>query len=212
MKTAQKLCLIALAVAILPACSTWEWTSERSYLTDGNYSLSNPYPWDLSTTPYDPRPRGIYRHIPTQPGYHFTDASNPTSHKSRDKGWIHKQAPGHYTIMMGEGKSPAEVAKLLHKSPKKNRAAQYKFHHGGNKASSGVWGSYNSPEAAQRAMSSLPEHVRKSAKVKKWGYVQQQAQKSGRSTMPSRPVPLTNDAAPSHTPIDAPKVKLQYDE
>lgn len=116
-----------------------------------------------------------YRPIKEERGYHLSQGSSPTSHKKRDRGWIHSQNQNHYTIEIDTNEKASHVAKKLYQSPKSQRSAQFKHKVNGKKVYTGVHGSFATREEAEAAMKNLPGEVRGTAKVRTWGGVQYEA-------------------------------------
>ncbi|WP_412753999.1 SPOR domain-containing protein [Legionella londiniensis] len=108
--------------------------------------------------------------------YHVGSYHSPTSHKDRDRRWVDQQNPGGYTIELAHGEKASQVAGVLYKAPKKDRMAQIKYHQDGKTYYKGLYGSYSSYEAAQQALSSLPENIRQGARITSWGSVQGKVQ------------------------------------
>lgn len=104
--------------------------------------------------------------------YHVGSEQSPTSFKVREKSWANRQNPQNYTIQLDESEKASEVAKTLQKAPKDARRAEIKYDKGGEKHYRGVYGTYGSYEAAQKAMQSLPDDLKQNASVKSWGSVQ----------------------------------------
>lgn len=122
---------------------------------------------EVSTSPiYQPR----YQKIPSQQKtYQFSKRSGPRSHKDRDAEWVTSQPGSNYTIEVGSGENAANVARLLHKSPKSQRRAQVRLQNSDNYT--GLIGSYSSEAEAQKALSELPDEVKSKAKVNRWNNV-----------------------------------------
>jgi septal ring-binding cell division protein DamX len=104
--------------------------------------------------------------------YHVGAYQAPESFKDRDKTWINSQNSQGYTIEVANGDKPAEVASVLQKTPKNERMAEVKYKHDGKDYYKGIYGTYPSYEAAQQALSTLPEDIRQNAGIKTWGSVQ----------------------------------------
>ncbi len=104
--------------------------------------------------------------------YHVGAERSPTLPKDVDKSWVSSQNPQGYTIEVAEGEKAAQVAGVLQKAPKNERMAEVKSQQGGKTYYKGLYGSYDSQEAAQQALSALPDDLKQSAGVKTWGSVQ----------------------------------------
>lgn len=104
--------------------------------------------------------------------YHVGAYHSPASFKDRDRDWVASQNPRNYTIEIADGDKAAQVAQKLYKAPKTDRTGQVQYERNGKSYYKGVYGSYDSPEAAQKALDSLPPELKQSAGVKTWGSVQ----------------------------------------
>ncbi|MDI9817573.1 MULTISPECIES: SPOR domain-containing protein [unclassified Legionella] len=171
-----KILTAIMAVAGLSACSSIHKSSYTTY-TDYN-SGYQPY---LYTTNYyqDYDGRVDYsdqamprREVKVPDSYHVGSAHSPTSHKDRDRGWVRSQNPQGYTIEIAESEKASQVAGRLYKIPKNDRTAQIKYHRGDKSYYKGLYGSYNSYEEAQKALSNLPQDIRQGAGIKNWGSIQ----------------------------------------
>ena len=78
-----------------------------------------------------------------------------------------------YTIELADGDKASEVANTLYKAPKNDRMAEIKYQKDGKTYYKGVYGSYPSLEAAQQALTTLPDEIKQKAGVQTWGSVQQ---------------------------------------
>jgi SPOR domain len=129
------------------------------------------------------------------PSYHFANGGKPVNHKERDVNWIRSQSPEGYTIELASDKKPASVAKTIHKSPKDARRAQFRTYENGEATHRGVYGSYQSREAAQKALKKLPANVRGQAQVKQWqnlqGGLKQKSSTNGGGSGYQAPEPST---------------------
>jgi len=104
--------------------------------------------------------------------YHVGAYHSPVSFKDRDRNWVRNQNPQGYTIEIANGDKASQVAKKLYKAPKGDRRAQVKYLQHGKAYYKGLYGSYSSPQAAQKALESLPDDLKQGAGVKSWGNVQ----------------------------------------
>lgn len=104
--------------------------------------------------------------------YHVGEYHAPVSFKDRDKQWVNSQNPQKYTIELADDEKAAAVAKKLYQAPKSDRSAQVQYQKNGKSYYKGVYGSYDSPEAAQKALDGLPTDIKQGAGVKNWGSVQ----------------------------------------
>ena len=195
MKLSRSLTLgavVAASILVSSCASTYDSYSNggRSYWWYDNSSYGSGY--NNANHGDNARYRGgppVYRPVRVKPGYHFTssDGNTPVSHKRRDSNWIQQQNPQAYTIEVGRGQGAAQVAKALYQAPKTERSAQMKYQSGDGQKSTGVYGTYNSREEAEAALSKLPSGVRGQAKVSKWKEVQTLTPSS--SSNSSRPAP-----------------------
>ena len=131
------------------------YDSYNSQYENGQYPNSTP-----------PSPSGT---VVVPESYHVGATGRPTSAKDMDKNWIKKQNPSSYTIELANDSKPARVAGVLYKAPKNERSAEVRTNSGGY---TGVYGTYPTYEAAMQKLNSLPEDVKKDAKIKSWGSVQ----------------------------------------
>lgn len=113
-----------------------------------------------------------YKAVDVPNSYHVNSYQTPVSFKDRDKDWVTKQNPQGYTIEVADEEKAAQVAQKLFKAPKSDRRAQIKYQRNGKEYYKGVYGSFESQEAAQKALDSLPPDVKQGAGVKQWGAVQ----------------------------------------
>lgn len=104
--------------------------------------------------------------------YHVGAYHSPARAKDRDKHWVSSQNPQGYTIEIADGEKPAEVAKQLYLAPKTDRTAEIKYQRDGKVYYKGLYGSYSSPEEAQKALDSLPMELKQKAGVKNWEVIQ----------------------------------------
>jgi hypothetical protein len=104
--------------------------------------------------------------------YHVGAYHSPARAKDRDRSWVHQQNPGNYTIELGSGEKASAVARKLYKAPKSNRSAQVKVNQNGKTYYKGLYGSYPSYDAAQKALKDLPDDVKQGANIKPFGNVQ----------------------------------------
>lgn len=96
----------------------------------------------------------------------------PGAHKSMDRNWVNSQNPMGYTIELGDDAKAAVVAGKLNQAPKTDRMAQVKYNKNGQSQYMGLYGSYESEEAAKKAYDQLPASVKQGASVKSWSTVQ----------------------------------------
>lgn len=178
MLKASKIIIISLSSLYISACSIDGTTS--NFGNYGPYNFSNsqmiyPDSYDSYNSQYQqgqypegapPRSSGA---VVVPESYHVGVTGRPTSAKDMDKSWIEKQNPSSYTIELANDSKPSRVAGVLYKAPKNERSAEVRTNSGGY---TGVYGSYPTYEAAMQKLNSLPEDVKKDAKIKSWGSVQ----------------------------------------
>lgn len=170
----NKIKLIGIGVCALSLSSCMvnddNYTSYQSYTYDqyqlypqgdyrvGNYGYQNP-----------PRSHGG---VTVPDSYHVGEYHSPVSFKDRDRNWVSSQNPQGYTIEVAEGDKASLVAQKLYKTPKNDRMAQIKYQRNGKAYYKGLYGTYDSPEAAQKALEALPPEIKQGAGIKNWGSVQ----------------------------------------
>lgn len=115
---------------------------------------------------YAPDPKSVADQKPLIPEQ-TTSAAKP-----HDTSWVGKQNPQGYTIEIVNGDNAHDVSTALQKTPKNEPTAQVKYHQDGKAYYKGIYGSYPTYEAAQKALNSLPDDLKQKARVKTWGNVQ----------------------------------------
>ena len=165
---------ITLGVAGLSACSSsfYQHSDLNPYQSSTPGAAVQLYPdgYDNGGA-YAPKEAGKQQ-IVVPETYHVGTTQAPASFKDRDSTWISSQNPQGYTIEVAPGEKAAEVAGTLQKVPKNERMAEVKYQQDGKTYYKGIYGTYPSYEAAQQALSALPEEVKQSAGIKTWGSVQ----------------------------------------
>ncbi len=165
---------IALCALSLTACNNFYHNTTQNVpkSTKNRDSAIQLYPdgYDNGGA-YAPDPNSISSQKPMLPDGTL-DTNTPVSFKQHDRGWVSKQNPQGYTIEISNSDKPADVAGSLQKAPKNEPSAQVKYQHDGKQYYKGVYGSYPTYEAAQRALNALPEDVKQKATVKTWGNIQ----------------------------------------
>lgn len=149
-------------VETYPSYQTSYTYGDRYFYTQGAYRV-NSYDYQAS-------PRA---EVSVPQSYHVSSTHSPISFKDRDKNWVKNQNPQGYTIEVAEDEKASRVAQKLYKIPKNDRMAQIKYQREGKVYYKGIYGTYNSPEAAQKALNELPQEVKQKAGIKKWGSVQE---------------------------------------
>lgn len=104
--------------------------------------------------------------------YYVGPARTPVSFKDKDKQWVSSQNPRAYTVEVADDEKASKVAGKLYQLPKNDRMAQVKYQRDGKGYYKGVYGSYESQEAAQKAIDALPADLKAGAAVKDWESVQ----------------------------------------
>lgn len=167
-------CALGLSGCLMDGSSTWDGTANDGYFTmqsepSNNYEYSEGY-----NRSYD-----SYLSIPdaeTSPGvvvpttYHLNGVTNtPPTAKDEDKNWVNTQNRNGYTIEVSKDAKPAPVAQKLQQLPKNERSVEVRTQSG---SYIGLHGSYQSREAAEEKLNSLPPDVKGAAKVKPWHDIQ----------------------------------------
>ena len=104
--------------------------------------------------------------------YHVGAYHSPTSSKDIDRTWVSNQNPQGYTIEVADDQKASRVAGTLQKTPKNEHTAEVQYQRNGQVSYKGLYGTYPSQEAAEQALSKLPEDVKQNASVKTWSNVQ----------------------------------------
>jgi septal ring-binding cell division protein DamX len=104
--------------------------------------------------------------------YYVAPSRTPVSFKDKDRQWVSSQNPKGYTVEVADDEKASKVAGRLYQLPKNDRMAQIKYQRNGKGYYKGIYGSYESQEAAQKAMDALPADMKVGASVKDWGSVQ----------------------------------------
>ena len=173
MLTKLKIICISLCVVNLSAC-----------MTGGQRSYSSAQSYDYQTSPLYPEGYDntvVYgnTHYPSQQtvivpdSYHVGAFQSPTASKDLDKTWVSSQNPMGYTIQIADDEKAARVAGTLQKAPKNEHMAEVKYQRDGKAYYKGLYGTYPDQDAANKALSALPEDVKQSAAIQTWGSVQQ---------------------------------------
>jgi septal ring-binding cell division protein DamX len=158
------LCAFSLSACMLDGSSGYT----NYYQPSQNTQL---YPDSYETTNYNYNPPIESEHKVVVPEtYHVGAYHSPASPKDMDRNWVNSQSPQGYTIELTNGEKPAQVAGVLSKAPKTERTAEVKYNNGGY---AGLYGTYPTQEAAQQALSALPDDIKKDAGVKSWSNVQE---------------------------------------
>ena len=173
MITKTKLITLTVCLASLSACGTFNnGAYDSTYNSYSSQAGTQLYPEGYENAAAYTNTVPEKKEVVVPESYHVGTYQSPTSFKDRDSSWVSSQNPQGYTIELANGEKPAEVAGVLQKAPKTERMAEVKYQNQGKAYYKGIYGSYPSFDAAQQALNSLPEDIRKSADVKTWGSVQ----------------------------------------
>ncbi len=181
--TTRKIGLLACTLS-LSACGMMKSGDDTSYYSPYSFGQSDhtataplyPDGYDNTSSGNGAYTPGARERVVTVPeSYHVSAESAPASFKDREKTWVGRQNPQNYTIQIDDSEKASEVARTLQKAPKDARRAEVKYNRGGEQYYRGVYGTYSSYEAAQKAMNNLPSDLKQNAKIKTWGSVQSTA-------------------------------------
>lgn len=174
------LCSFGLCALGLTACQTTSSTGQ-TYETSGGYyeTYSNANFMDNATdSPFyedytDARAtEGGGGGVTVPETYHVGAYHSPVASKDRDRSWVAQQNPQEFTVQIADSEKAAQVAGQLVQTPKKEHSAEIQYYRNGNPHYKGLYGSYSSYDAAQKALQSLPENVRKQANIRTWSEIQ----------------------------------------
>lgn len=174
MNNKVKFLIVGLCTVNLSSCMVYEEQAYSPSYQTYTYDSSQLYPpSDYRMNYYGYRYQNQSSQGVTVPdSYHVGEYHSPVSFKDRDKTWVSNQNPQGYTIEVADGDKASQVAQKLYKAPKNDRMAQIKYQRNGKAYYKGLYGTYDSPEAAQKALDALPDEIKQGAGVKKWGSVQ----------------------------------------
>jgi hypothetical protein len=181
-----RLVVIGFCVSTLSACTTMNGNggypgyyagSYNTHTPNYNYEQMQYYQYQQNYQSYNvgndygygESPRG---QVTVPDSYHVGAYHSPTAAKDRDKKWVSSQNPQSYTIEVADDEKPSRVAKKLYQIPKNEPMAEVKYQRDGKAYYKGLYGTYSSPEEAQKALNSLPDDVKQGAGIKSWGHVQ----------------------------------------
>lgn len=162
-----------LGISTITACTSYSTSNYQPYQYSIEYTER--YLTEYQSSPYVPDEYEASKSVAVPESYHIGPNHSPISHQNLDKAWINKQKPEDYTIELADGDKAAEVANTLYKAPKSDRVAEIKYQKDGKTYYKGLYGSYPSLEAAQQALSTLPDEVKQKAGVQTWSSVQRGA-------------------------------------
>lgn len=176
MLTKTKLLGISLCAMNLSACMIDQGQYSNSHYESYNYENTPLYPEgyeNISSVDSDQARPQATSTVVVPESYHVGTYQSPTPPKDLDRAWVNDQNPQMYTIELADDEKPARVAGVLQKAPKNEHMAEIKYQNNGKEYYKGLYGSYPSAEAAQQALSALPQDIKQSAGIKTWGSVQQ---------------------------------------
>ncbi|MCW8407806.1 SPOR domain-containing protein [Legionella sp. PATHC035] len=166
------LALIVICAFAMSSCTKDEYISYPAYsyvdITQRPYNIDS---YNMANYNYGYQQK---QQVNVPNSYHVGELHSPVSFKDRDETWVNSQNPKGYTIELTEGDKASQVAQVLYKAPKKDRMAQVKYERDGKTRYRGVYGTFGTPEEAQKALNSLPPELKSSASVINWSSVQQQ--------------------------------------
>jgi septal ring-binding cell division protein DamX len=162
---------VGICILNLASCVTYEERDTPNYQAYA-YDYAPIYQ-PSSSSPMDYGP--VYTtqtSVSVPDSYHVGEYHSPVSFKDRDRTWVSSQNPQGYTIELADDEKASQVAKKLYQAPKNDRMAQVKYLRDGKSYYKGLYGTYPSAEAAQKALDALPSDVRQDAAIQSWGSVQ----------------------------------------
>ncbi|KTD29762.1 SPOR domain-containing protein [Legionella israelensis] len=168
----NKLIIMSLCVAGLSSCTSMFEESQTVY-QPYSYSQSHLYPEGRQPTSSNYEARDASDKPVSVPNtYHVGEYHSPSSHKNRDKNWVNSQNPMGYTVEVADDEKASSVASKLQSTPQNDRRAEVEYTRGGKTHYKGLYGTYDSYQAAKKALDSLPPEIKQNAKVRNWGTVQ----------------------------------------
>ena len=174
MLTKLRILSVFLCAASLSACMIDDAQNNTSNYQSYNYQNTPLYPEGYDNTMVYMDQTATPSHDVVVPeSYHVGAYQSPRPPKDLDRAWVNNQPSQNYTIEIADGENAAHVAGSLQKAPKSEHMAEVKYQRGGKAYYKGLYGTYPSAEAAQQALSALPEDIKQNAGVKTWGSIQQ---------------------------------------
>ena len=156
-----------LGILALAGCATDTPVNSDEYL----YQTAEPYAYDHTMYVVD---LPVSQHgVEVPESYHVGYQHTPKSHTDVDKSWAEQQYPQHYTIELTSSDQAASVAQVLYQAPKQAHMAELKYQQQGKNYYKGVYGTYPTHEAAQKALNDLPQALKEHADIKTWSSIQQ---------------------------------------
>ncbi len=171
--------IIYLSLSYLSACSI-DGTGSNFYNYEPSRSETSQMVYPDSYDSNNPQNQTGYNYAPSVasetvevPDSYHVGLGHPTSAKDMDKSWVKNQNPNSYTIEIAKDSKPAAVAGVLQQTPKNERTAEIKTNSG---IYTGVYGTYQSYEAAKEKLDSLPENIKQNATIKSWQSIQDETE------------------------------------
>lgn len=172
MNNKSRILFLGICVSTLSSCMVYEEYNSPGYQTY-TYDSTQLYPQaDYRLYNYGYQSGSGQSVVSVPDSYHVGEYHSPVSFKDRDRDWVTGQNPQGYTIQIADDEKASKVAQKLYKAPKNDRMAQVKYQRNGKAYYKGLYGTYNSPEAAQKALNELPPDIKQGAGVTSWGSIQ----------------------------------------
>ena len=172
MLTKTRILGISLCAVSLSACMIDGGQTNNQNYPSYNYTPSPLYPEGYDSTGVYMEPSAPSQNVIVPESYHVGTYQSPMPAKDLDRTWVRSQNPQSYTIQIADDEKASHVASALQKAPKSERMAEVRYQRRGKPYYKGLYGSYPSAEAAQQALSTLPEDIRQSAGIQTWSSVQ----------------------------------------
>ncbi len=169
-----KLLFVGISICNLSSCMVYKDYNKVSYRTYA-YDQTQLYPqadYRMYNYGYVNQNTPVQGNVNVPDSYHVGEYHSPVSFKDRDRNWVSSQNPQGYTIQVADDEKASRVAQKLYKAPKNDRMAQIKYQRNGKSYYKGVYGTYSSQEAAQKALDELPPDIKQGAGVTPWGNIQ----------------------------------------
>lgn len=91
------------------------------------------------------------------------------AHPPSDNVWVKQQVLTAYTIELVDDVKPAVVSHVLLQTPKMEHSAAYRYVHNGVTRYKGLYGSFNTHQAAQEALQKLPAKFKANSRITQFG-------------------------------------------
>lgn len=175
MPTIIKSIALLLICSALLGCFMHNPEQQKDYYNSSNFTYNPLYPegYETGGNFNPPQPSSPASTVVVPESYHVGIDHSPVPPKDVDKNWVATQSPEHFTIELVDADKPYEVAKILSEVPKNERTAELKYERNGKTYYKGMYGTFDSYEAAQAALNQLPEAVKQTAGIKRWDGIQQ---------------------------------------